>query len=124
MRREFEPARTKGARPFLSLSCCGLEAAACSGHRLGNLSPADLFFWKHHAALEALKEQELEDARIEKIGEQKAYISQSKAVVEAEKPRLDPEELLPGYMHKLVGGCRRQCTRIEPSARAACSRLT
>jgi len=69
---------------------------------------AYLFFWKHYNALEALKEQELEDARIALLEEDKKYIS-SKAPVavragEPTRPRINPEDVLPGYMLKLTGG--------------------
>jgi len=78
-------------------------------HTLG--TPATycyLFFWKHHAALEALKEQELEDARLALIEEEKTYINNKAPVAvkegEAPRPRIEPEDVLPGYMLKLTGG--------------------
>ena len=69
---------------------------------------AYLYFWKHHSALEALKEQELEDAAARRIEGGKAYVSQKAVVVVGEpkglQPRIEAKDLLPGYMLKLTGG--------------------
>ena len=65
-----------------------------------------LFFWKHHSALEALKEQELADAEQVKIEGPKKYVKNKKVISddgEPEHPRLDPDILLPGYMRRLTG---------------------
>jgi len=65
-----------------------------------------LFFWKHHSALEALKEQELSDYYQQKLEETKTYTA-NKMVSESdapEKSRIEAEEVLPGYMLKLTGG--------------------
>ena len=64
---------------------------------------AYLFFWKYHSALEALKEQEIND-NLQKQLERPTQYTEQKAVVtaDAKKPRLDPEDLLPGYMISLT----------------------
>jgi hypothetical protein len=58
-----------------------------------------LFFWKHRSALEALKEQEVDDAHKSKLEEAKIYTKQ-KVVIDAEgapdKPRIEAEDVLPG----------------------------
>ena len=66
---------------------------------------AYLFFWKYHSALEALKEQEIND-NLQKQLEREAQYTEQKAVVtaDAKKPRLVPEDLLPGYMIRLTSG--------------------
>ena len=88
-------------------------------HTIGTpLTYAYLFFWKHHSALEALKEQELDDAHVAGIEAEKVYVPQKAVAVagggsdaageeaEEEPPRrrLEPADLLPGYMLKLCGG--------------------
>ena len=62
----------------------------------------------HGAALEALKEQELSDYHRQKVEAAKTYIKNEK-VVSADpdvpkKPRIEAEEVLPGYMLKLTDG--------------------
>lgn len=93
-----------------------------------------LFFWKHHSALEALKEQELEDAHTASIEKRKAYVTQ-KSVSDADatevKLRIKPEDVLPGYMLKLCGGYEYRtvsggselspCSRPHPKAPNATS---
>ena len=68
-----------------------------------------LFFYKHHEALEALKEQELNDAHIAKVEEAKKYVSVGTVALPAEgshgyRKRIEPEDVLPGYMLKLTDG--------------------
>ena len=85
---------------------------------------AYLFFWKHHTALEALKEQELNDADQARIAQEKKFIGQSEVVVKVEKPRIEPEDVLPGYMLKLTGGCKlakEGQTRIKRSTHQPCA---
>ena len=51
--------------------------------------------------------QELEDARVALLEEEKTYINNKTAVInpnEPQKPRIEPEDVLPGYMIKLTGG--------------------
>ena len=65
-----------------------------------------LFFWKHHSALEALKEQELADYHQAKLEAENKYVNNQEVSIKAnepEKPRLHPDVLLPGYMRKLTG---------------------
>ena len=79
-----------------------------------------LFFWRHYVALEALKEQELQDYYQAKIEQDTKYVTQ-KAVVDTMPglkqivKRIVPEEVLPGYMIKLTAGCTRM--DCEPSSR-------
>jgi hypothetical protein len=90
-----------------------------------------LFFFKHRAALEALKEQELDDAYQAKLEADKTYVDKKTVAIapegnQPEKPRLDPAEELPGYLRKLTGGCAPlpfelrsfSCPRATCSARA------
>ena len=67
-----------------------------------------LFFVKFHTTLEALKEQELADADETRLAIEKKYINNKEPVAiragEAAKPRIKPEDVLPGYMIKLTGG--------------------
>ena len=63
-----------------------------------------LFFWKHNTALEALKEQELADAHMEKLTQEMKFIGNKEVINKEEKPRIEPEDVLPGYMLKLTGG--------------------
>jgi len=62
----------------------------------------------HGAALEALKEQELSDYHRQKVEEAKTYIKNEKVVSAdpdaPEQPRIEAEEVLPGYMLKLTDG--------------------
>ena len=75
-----------------------------------------LFFWKHHSALEALKEQELAEANKAKLEEAKKYVNNMQITIrdnEPKKPLLDPKELLPGYMLRLTGGYQsRTCASL------------
>jgi hypothetical protein len=76
---------------------------------------AYLFFWKHHAALEALKEQELADAQTALLAENNFVDDAKKTVLpglcQPQAGRLDEKQLLPGYIHKLTGGYEyRTCT--------------
>jgi len=67
-----------------------------------------LFFWKHHSALEALKEQELRDYYQQKLEEAATYTNNKRVVSTdsdaPEKLRIEAEEVLPGYMLKLTDG--------------------
>ena len=57
-----------------------------------------LFFWKHSAALEALKEQELADHHEAKLHEAMQYTTQKAVIDDAgkpKKPRIDAEDVLP-----------------------------
>lgn len=70
-----------------------------------------LFFWKHHAALEALKEQELRDAYEAKLAADPTYVSSTEVKSKEDKARIVPEDVLPGYVLKLTGGYEyRTCT--------------
>ena len=70
-----------------------------------------LFFWKHHAALEALREQEMRDAYEAKLAEDPTYVSSTEVKSNEDKPRIEPEDVLPGYVLKLTGGYEyRTCT--------------
>ena len=104
-------------RPDLSLECStGMHAAMLVFtfamivvHTIGTPAIyAYLFFWKHHVALEALKEQELQDARIAHVEQEKTYINNVERVIvktsEVMRARIKPEDVLPGYMLKLTGG--------------------
>ena len=100
-------------RPDLSLECStSLHATMViytlimlCVHTLGTPAIyAYLFFWKHNTALEALKEQEANDAYQAKLAGAAKYTSQIGCFVEKEKPRIEPEDVLPGYMIKLTGG--------------------
>ena len=66
-----------------------------------------LYFFKHYSALEALKEQELDDYYDKKIADEKKFVTQ-KTVVNLEgvkmKRRIEPKDVLPGYMIKLTSG--------------------
>ena len=64
---------------------------------------------KHNAALEALKEQELDDARMQLLQEDKKFVDNKTVTIRSqdglpEKARIVPKEVLPGYMIKLTAG--------------------
>jgi hypothetical protein len=63
-----------------------------------------IFFWKYHAPLEALKEQELRDAYEAKLAEDPTYVSSTEVKNKEDKARIVPEDVLPGYVLKLTGG--------------------
>ena len=69
--------------------------------------PLPPFTGKYNAALEALKEQELDDARIAELQEEKKFVDNKAVVIKPqaglpEKARIEPKDVLPGYMVKLV----------------------
>jgi len=65
---------------------------------------AYLLLWKFRGKLDALKEQELDNAHREKVDTTKQYVSQYQVVLKEERAELKPEDLLPGYMLKLTNG--------------------
>ena len=65
---------------------------------------AYLLFWKFRGKLDALKEQELDNAHREKVNTTKQYVSQYHVVLKEERAELKPKDLLPGYMLKLTNG--------------------
>jgi len=108
---------TEWLRVDLSLECSTATHSAMLAftfvmlglHTVGTpLIYSYLFFWKHHSALEALKEQELSDYHRQKVEEAKTYIKNEKVVFAdpdvPKKPRIEAEEVLPGYMLKLTDG--------------------
>ena len=74
---------------------------------------AYLFFWKHHAALEALREQELSEYYQAKLESPTVFTKQKSVAVAAvdendpdqrKRAKIIPADVLPGYMIKLTGG--------------------
>jgi len=66
-----------------------------------------LCFWKHHTALEALKEQELQDYYKGQIEKAATYRNNMKVTVtagEVTQPQIDRKAVLPSYMLSLTGG--------------------
>jgi hypothetical protein len=70
---------------------------------------AYLFFRKYREPLEALKQQELNDAWQKNLEDQGILI----AADQRDRERIDPEEVLPGYMRRLTGGYERRTYWFE-----------
>ena len=62
------------------------------------------FFSKHHAAFQALKEQQLRDECQATLSESAKYVSNHDVKSKEDKPRIVPKDVLPGYLISLVGG--------------------